>query len=244
MRPILVIGEVTAGSDGPSGAGAEMARRLADGSRPVILVSRIGHGEIGSTLVSALQANGVDCSAIQFDYDLPTLRSQAIVQDFSHPSAHDQLQWDSDLESLARRAGIVVCTSGIRRKGQARSTCDRALLAAQGVPRIFLAQQDTAVLGPVTRSLIGRAPELCEIMVVGPEAREPLRIRTVQDAQEFLQRENLLAALLSTGESLEVATIDQLGAIACPDGDACHVDKLLKSLANGIPINQAIEAMG
>lgn len=243
MRPVLVIGEVIASSQGPTGTGADVARRLAKCGLPVILVSRIGHSDVGKEMVSMLKADGVDCSAVQFDYDLPTLRSQTIIHDYTRPSAHDQLQWDSDLEAMARRASLVVCTSGMRRKGQARSTCDRALLAAEGVPRIFLAQQDTTVLGPITRSLIGRATELCEIVVAGPEALATLRVRSEEDARALLQREHLIAVLLPRGETMELTSSEYARTLACPDGDSASVDMLLKSLANGIPISQALVEM-
>ena len=244
MRPILVIGEVIAGSDGPTGAGAEVALRLAGDSMPVVLVSRIGHGEIGDRLIRNLRDAGVDCDSMQYDYDLPTLRSQAIVHDYERTTAFDQLQWDSDLETLARRAAILVVTSGIRRKGQARSTCDRAMLAAEGSPRIFLAQQDTAAIGPVTRTLFGRALELSEVLVAAPEALEPLRIRTPSDATELLQRSALLAVLLTKGNALDVASGDTIRAIDCPEGDTSLVDSMLKSLAKGLPLNQSLDQLG
>ena len=244
MRPILVIGEVTAGSEGPTGLGAEIALRLAGGAMPVVLVSRVGHGEVGEALVKALRDGGVDCDSMQYDYDLPTLSSQAIVHDHQRTTALDQLQWDSDLEALARRANLLVVTSGIRRKGQARSTCDRAMLAAEGTPRVFFAQQDTTVLGEITRTLIGRAIELSEVLVAAAEALEPLRIRSPEDALEFLERSNPMALLLKKGQAMEIASGRTLRTIDCPEGDSILVDNVLKSLAQGLPLDQSLDQLG
>lgn len=244
MRPVLVIGEVIASKDGPIGAGANLAQRLAKQTdHPVMLVTRIGHGETGSALISALEAENVDCSAVQFDYDLPTLRSHTVAHEHIPPSAHDQLQWDSDLESLACRAALIVSSSGIRRKGQARSTCDRALLAAEGVPRVFMAGQDIAALGPLSRSLIGRATELNEVIVVSPEALDVLRLRTSEDAKELLLNEHLSGVIVLKQEALELTTAAASRTLPCPKGVTMAVDTLLKSLAEGAPITQALAEM-
>ena len=243
MRPILIIGEVLASRNGPLGTGAVIARELAEKTdHPVVLASRVGDGEVGRSLVQELEAAGVDCSVMQYDYDRPTLRANAIRRDPARPNAHDLLQWDSDLERNALKAGLVICTIGIRHSGQSRSTADRALLAAEGTPRVILLMQDEKVFEPIERDTIGRACELSEILVAGPEAFAALRVHPPMNARDVAEREDIDAVLLSDGDTTDIHGPEVSLKEAGNEPLMTRTINLLAELAKGSSISDALRA--
>ena len=245
MRPILVIGEVLASRNGPLGTGAVIARELAEKTdHPVVLASRVGDGEVGRSLVQELESSGVDCSVMQYDYDRPTLRANAIRRDPARPNAHDLLQWDSDLERIALKAALVICTIGMRHSGQSRSTADRALLAAEGAPRLILMIQDEEVFEPIDRDTIGRACELSEILVAGPEAFNALRVHPPMNASDVARREHLDAVILSDGETMEIHGPEVSLKETKDEPLMSRTIDLLADLANGSSIADALRAKG
>ncbi|MCH2162213.1 MAG: hypothetical protein MK085_10115 [Phycisphaerales bacterium] len=244
MRPVLVIGEILASPDGPKGTGADIARELAasDGG-PVVLASRVGDGEIGRELVAELEAAGIDCSIIQYDYDRPTMRSRTTRTDSTRVSAHEMLQWDSDLERIALIASMVVCTIGIRHSGQARSTADRALLAAEGVPRALVLVQDTPNLGAIDHTVIGRATELCEVVLAGEEGFDALRVRNPdEDAPRVVAREDLAGLVLAQQDSLTTCDGGPVHTRSTNIPPIQSVIEVLRTIAGGTSIKEAMHS--
>ena len=246
MRPVLVIGEILADPEGPKGMGVEIACGLAEaGISRVMLASRIGDGEIERGLVASIQDRGVDCSIIQYDCDRPTLRNRTLHPDTARSSAHDMLQWDSDLEQIALDAALVVCTVGMRHGGQARSTTDRALLTAEGVPRVLVLMQDTPALGPIEHLDIGRASDLCEAIVAGEEAFDALRVRTPSDdITRLMDAEAVQAVALAQQDRITVHAGGHVTARAIHHGPIPSAIAILHALALGQSITEAMLANG
>jgi len=113
------------------------------GSRGII-VSRIGQDARGNDLLTELREREMDVSHIQSDPDLPTgivvVRERSdgepeyeIVEDV----AWDVLQFDFDLEDLARTTDAVCFGSLAQRNGQSRNTIYRYLEFARYAIRLF-----------------------------------------------------------------------------------------------------------
>ena len=104
-----------------------------------IVVSRIGQDELGSLLLDDLRQRGMSTDYIETDPDRPTGRvyvdfdEQGRAQfDIVRDAAWDVLQFDPDLEVLARHCDAVCFSSIAQRDAQSRNslyrfldTCDR-----------------------------------------------------------------------------------------------------------------------
>lgn len=171
-KQVLAIGALTLidGPTGPLGGGVGSGCRAARaaGDR-VFAASRIGLDAPGRELLTALRALGVDESTLQTDPDLPTGRRmrRSGGERIEDVCAFDLLQWDSDLESAARVADIVVTDLCARRHGQARSTIDRALLGARSAIRaIDLIARVPGAEQNFVREWVGTALESVELVIV------------------------------------------------------------------------------
>jgi fructokinase len=108
------------------------------------VASRIGHDERGGQILDELRRRGMPVDAVQTDPDLPTGTVRVELDERGEPSytivqgvAWDALQWDPDLESLARRCEAVGFGSLAQRDSRSRSTIQRFLEAARSAVRLF-----------------------------------------------------------------------------------------------------------
>jgi len=109
-----------------------------------VVVSRVGQDDRGQQIVEALRQRDMDLSHIQTDPDRPTgtvyvdLRADGTHDfDIVRDVAWDWLQFDPDLDELARRCSAVSFGSLAQRNGQARSSILRFLSAARSAIRLF-----------------------------------------------------------------------------------------------------------
>lgn len=132
--------------DGPRLGGAPLnctvhAHRLLSRHRGEgVVVSRVGQDELGDELQRALRELGLTTEQLQSDPDYPTgevwvtFRDGEPSFDIASPAAWDRLQFDPQLESLARRASAVCFGTLAQRNSQSRSTIQRLVtLAARAV---------------------------------------------------------------------------------------------------------------
>ena len=108
------------------------------------LVSRLGQDDDAQWLLEQLAHRGVETDVIQSDPDHDTGRVYIDVDTDNQPqyeipddAAWDWLQFDPDLESLARRCGGVCFGTLAQRNGQSRSTIQRFLTSARRAVRLY-----------------------------------------------------------------------------------------------------------
>ncbi|MDP6058433.1 MAG: PfkB family carbohydrate kinase [Pirellulaceae bacterium] len=110
-----------------------------------LVVSRVGQDELGQTVFAELQQRGMSVDYLQTDPDRDTGRVYVAVDAQGQPdfeivqgTAWDWLQFDPDLEDLARRCEAVCFGSLAQRNSQARNTIYRFLDALnQRMVRMF-----------------------------------------------------------------------------------------------------------
>lgn len=165
--------------DAPGGVAADAAITAARLGHRGIAVSRLGQDDAAASVLAALASIGVESAHLQSDPDLPTGRLSVRTiagrtrRTLDHLAAFDQLQWDFDLEDLARRADVVLFSALGRRHGQARSTIDRMLDFARQSLRIF----DLTVRadGELERSVFSIGLEAAEALIVDRAALDALQ---------------------------------------------------------------------
>lgn len=109
------------------------------------VVSRIGQDALGRELHDQLSERGVDVSFLQTDPDKPTGRVYVTTDDDGKPtgydiapdSAWDVIQWDSELESLARDCDALAFGSLPQRSAQSRSAIQRFVGEARRAIKLF-----------------------------------------------------------------------------------------------------------
>lgn len=108
------------------------------------VVSRIGQDDLGRRVITELRERGVDTDHLQTDPDRPT--GTVLVELDSrgeprykivHNVAWDALQWDPDMENLARHTDAVCFGTLAQRDGQARSTIQRFVESATSAIRLL-----------------------------------------------------------------------------------------------------------
>ncbi len=132
-----------------------------------IIVSRIGQDAAGNDMLDALRQRGMCIDYMQSDPDRPT-GSVIVDLDTDHqptydilPGAWDVIQFDPDIESLARRADAVAFGTLAQRDAQSRNTIYRLLDTARRAVRLFdvnLRQDD------IDRRVIQRSCESASIV--------------------------------------------------------------------------------
>lgn len=189
-RVIVGLGEaaLVEGDDAPRPGGLACDVALAAvalGHRGVV-VSRVGQDERGRTLLASLERAGAGIRYVQADPDLPTGRFRAREDGRPQPrtaegAAFDQLQWDFDLEDLARETDVACFGPFAWRSGQARSESLRFLdLAAAGCRIVDLANRPIADGETVDLLRAHSTPALaiaCGAVVDGPAVRTVLHDR-------------------------------------------------------------------
>lgn len=161
----------------PGGVAALAARQAASLGAIGIAVGRVGMDRFGRELCDRLREAGVDTHAIQTDPDLPTARwtergTQARLDGYA---AFDTLQWDADVEALARSAELIITDACGRRHGQTRSTIDRMLIAAPSAVRVIdLSARPPSDALRLDREHVGQSLELCSVFLVDAVALRSL----------------------------------------------------------------------
>lgn len=109
-----------------------------------LLVSRIGQDNPGTRLTKTICEHGVSTQLLQSDPDYPTGRVYVDVEadgsrryDIVENVAWDVLQYDFDLEDLARQCHAICYGSLAQRTGQSRNTIYRFLDEARRTIKLF-----------------------------------------------------------------------------------------------------------
>lgn len=109
-----------------------------------VVASRVGQDDLGSQLLAELRGRGMTTDYIQTDPDHDTGKVYVSFKEGGEPSfdivrgvAWDWLQFDPDLEDLARRCEAVCFGSLAQREGQTRNTIYRFLSTASRAIRLF-----------------------------------------------------------------------------------------------------------
>jgi fructokinase len=109
-----------------------------------IVVSRVGQDDYGNRVIDELRRRSMPTDFVQTDPDRPTGTVLVDLDDKGEPSyqivrnvAWDALQWDPDLETLARRVDAVCFGTLAQRDAQARNTIYRFLDTASHALRLF-----------------------------------------------------------------------------------------------------------
>lgn len=225
-----------AGDASPGGLAADVALTAARLGHRGIPVSRLGQDDAADAVRRTLEAAGVELAHLQSDPDLPTGRlsirtiAGRTTRSLDDLAAFDLLQWDFDLEDLARRADVIMFSALGRRHGQARSTVDRTLDFAKQSLRVF--DLTTRAAGELERSVYALGLDAAEALImdraaldaVMPGARsEPVKVAIsrlisqhellfiveVDDEQRFKvhTREEQVAGESSIDESVRTAAL-------------------------------------
>jgi fructokinase len=109
-----------------------------------VVVSRVGQDDRGRFVAEELARRGMTTEHLQTDPDLATGTVLVDLDDKGEPSyqilpgvAWDALQFDPDLETLARRCAAVCFGTLAQRQGQTRNTIYRFLQAAPQAIRLL-----------------------------------------------------------------------------------------------------------
>jgi fructokinase len=109
-----------------------------------VAVSRVGQDALASQVIDALKQRGMDASYVQSDPDYDTGKVYVDLDDQGQPSydivsnvAWDVLQFDPDLEDLAKRCEAVTFGTLAQRHPQSRTTIHRFLATATRAIRLF-----------------------------------------------------------------------------------------------------------
>jgi fructokinase len=108
------------------------------------VVSRVGQDDLGRQVIDALRQRDIDTSCIQTDPDrdtgkvyVGTDRNGEPTYDIVRDVAWDWLQFDPDLDDLARRCTAVAFGSLAQRNAQSRNTIYRFLESSRRAIRMF-----------------------------------------------------------------------------------------------------------
>jgi fructokinase len=108
------------------------------------VLSRVGQDDLGRRVIQDLTRFGVDTSAIQTDPDKKTGRVFVHLDEHGKPSyeivqdvAWDWLQYDPDLDSLARKCDAIAFGTLAQRNTQSRFALHRLLDTAKQAVRLF-----------------------------------------------------------------------------------------------------------
>lgn len=182
-----------------------------------IAASRVGMDRFGTEIVEQLRAAGVDVQAIQTDADLVTPRwiRRGNTVRLEPYAAFDNIQFDADLEALARSAEVIVTDACGRRHGQSRSSIDRMLIAAPTAARVIdLTRRPPTEPQRLDREHVGQAMELCDCLVVDGIALRTL-VPTANDPVDGARR---LFDALRKGVVAFIATTREEGCVVTSRG--------------------------
>ncbi len=239
-----------------------------------VVVSRVGQDELGDQVRAELRARQMTDEYVQADPDHPTGQVYVSVDAHGQPSyeivensAWDWLQFDPDLETLARRCDAVCFGSLAQRHAQTRNTIYRFVGSTRpNCLRMFdvnLRQQyydaqtltRSAELANVLKLNRDELPQVARLLMVGTVARDA-RLDPAQEialAQQLRQQLNLKLVVLTRGEQGTLlvpgeaavtgtpASYPQAeGADAVGAGDACSA-AVLAGLVLRLPLQQVAD---
>jgi fructokinase len=248
---LLAVGSLYT-QEGPAQAGgcvADVARAACAAGLRVSVATRVGLDKGGRDAVDGLRALGADVSAAQVDPDLPTpkrLVRGANVR-LEPYAAFDNLQFDSDVESLARAAEAVVTDACSRRHGQGRSAIDRVLVTASNAVRVIDLVRRTPPEDRLDRECVGNALELAQVFVVDAAALRAL-VPAVADpiaaAERFaaLDRARCVVALLGETTAVRGRHRSDLGAIPADRSPTVAV-AVARAIVYAAPIAEALAGL-
>lgn len=176
-----------------------------------VVVTRVGQDALGQQLTGEVASRQMDTTYIQTDPDLPTGRVYVQLDAQAQPSydiiqnvAWDVMQYDPDVEELARRCDAVCFGTLAQRHPQSRQMIYRFLAEARGAVRLF----DVNLRGRFYEaSIIRRSCEQATIMKLNqdelPVVRRELGLEEVADeeaaARELLKLFELKMVILTRG---------------------------------------------
>lgn len=236
---VVGIGSLYARDDGgtvqPDGGAAAVSVIAVRSGAGGFAASRVGMDRCGRDIVDSLRAAGVDVQAIQTDPDLVTPRwiARGASVRLEPYAAFDTIQWDAEIEALARSAEIIVTDACGRRHGQSRSSIDRMLIAATNAVRIIdLTRRPPSEGHRLDREHVGQALELCDVFVVDPTALRTL----VPAAGDALDAARRLHDLRRRGAVAIVPTPSNEGCVVSQRG----IERIAARPASGARVAMAV----
>lgn len=165
-----------------------------------VLVSRVGQDAMGQRLLDELRDRGLSLDVMQTDPDNPTGRVYVDLDADGHPTydivehvAWDVIQFDFDLEDLARQCHAICFGSLAQREGQSRNTIYRFLDLAPRQVKLF----DVNLRPPYfDRNVLERSCERASIVKLNSDEL-PVVMRTLRlpaEGDEAQQCETLRKA--------------------------------------------------
>lgn len=163
-----------------------------------LLISRVGQDPLGEEMVQSLESRGVNRQLMQFDPDLPTGRVYVDVDREGNPQyeivenvAWDNIQFDFDLEDIARECHAITFGSLAQRFAQTRNTIYRFLDSARRTIKLF----DVNLRGDYySRELLHASCNRANIVKLNHEEL-PIVCRTLRLAYGDQDDPTMLAAL-------------------------------------------------
>lgn len=220
-----------AGQSVPGGVAASVPTSAAALGARGIAVSRVGMDRVGRDVTDAVRVAGANVDAIQTDPDLVTPRwiERGTSVRIEPYGAFDTIQWDADVEALARSAEVIVTDALGRRHGQSRSTIDRMLIAATTAVRVIdLTRRAPSDPPRLDREAVGQTMELCDLFVGDALALRAL-VPSATDGYDaarrlFDLRRRGAVVLVATGRDegcvVTARGSERTAPIARPDGTA------------------------
>lgn len=108
------------------------------------LISRIGQDRLGEKMIAELRERGIPTDLIQTDPDYPTGTVIIDLDEQGEPTfqivpdvAYDWLQYDYDLEDVARDCDAICFGTVAQRNGQTRNTIYRFLETARSAIKLY-----------------------------------------------------------------------------------------------------------
>lgn len=211
-----------------------------------VLVSRVGQDARGEELLGGLRERGLDVSYIQSDPDRPTGEVFVTVDDAGQPTyeiapnaAWDNLQFDPDLEDLARHTDAVCFGTLAQRDAQSRNAVLRFLDAARRAVRLFdVNLRQTFFDAPMIRRSLEFAtiaklnehelPRVCEMLALPPEPQQLLKrydLKMVALTRGARGTVLYTPAGVTEGEPVPADAVE--GADSVGAGDACAAGLLV-----------------
>ena len=170
-----------------------------------IVVSRVGQDVLGRRLIDDLERRGMSTAYIETDPDRATGKVYVDLDtdgqptyDIVHDVAWDVLQFDPDLENLARHTDGVTFGSLAQRDAQSRNTIYRFLDACHRADRVF---DVNLRLDFYDRRIVERSCELATIIKLNESELPIVQSLTGTDSPEALiRRFDLRMVALTRGE--------------------------------------------
>ncbi|MDZ4831911.1 MAG: hypothetical protein SGJ09_17180 [Phycisphaerae bacterium] len=215
------------GATDAGGIAADAVRAAKARGASATPVGRVGMDRSGRDIADRLLSDGFDVASVQVDSDLATPRriQRGATIRLEPYAAFDNLQFDSDVEALARSAEAIVTDACSRRHGQGRSAIDRMLIAAPNAVRVVdFVRRSPLVSGEdrLDRETFGNASELCQVFVVDHIALRTLMPAAADDldgARRLASQTRAIAVvLLSDASATIVASNASSGGSTAIDG--------------------------